>query len=416
MGTYCSKKGELKQHTTTQGDYRHREETNLQAFQLKLLDESSQSDQAEINKVFGFYEVMVQREPENADWLAKMGHCLYAKERIDEAEGYFRKAVALMKDGDGKIDYILGEIAQGKGEVEEAKEWYKKAVAKDSKSAKVYVKLGELSIEEKDYGTALGWFQKGCELDAADAEARSGLGACLLYMGKVPEAIKQLQAAISLNPVFAKAHNNLANAYRQQGLLPGAIKHYILAIENSPKRTLSTGNFPSAHLNLAAAYFDAEDVAAALRHFEEAMHGGSNIHKVMVAKGYHLLFKHPRIRDGIELYLRQRYVAARDTLAEVRLQDKKNMIVTYYLAICCWKLREEDAAVALFAQVIKLGQLQVNAERHFLRGFTRRAEKQLAAIEGNIDEEENEASSVLNYSEIMSESPQSGRVLSTALV
>lgn len=416
MGTYCSKKGEPKQHTTTQGDYRHREDPDLQAFQLKLLDESSQSDQAEINKAFGYYEVMVQREPENADWLAKMGHCLYAKERIEEAEGYYRKAVGLMKGGDGKIDYILGEIAYGKGNAEEAKKWYEKAAAKNPKSAKVYVKLGELSVEGKEYGTALGLFEKGCELDATDAEARSGLGTCLLYIGKVPEAIKQLQVAISLSPVLAKAHNSLANAYRQQGLLPISIKHYILAIENSPRSNLSIGNFPSAHLNLAAAYFDAEDVAAALRHFEEAMRGGSHIHKVMVAKGYHLLFKHPRIRDGIELCLRERYVVARDTLAEVRMQDKKNMIVTYYLAICCWKLREEDAAASLLAQVIKFGQLPVNSERHFLRGFTRRAEKQLAAIEGNIDEEESRASSLLNSSEIMSESPQFGKALSAALV
>jgi len=162
-------------------------------------------------------------------------------------------------------------------------------------------------------------------------------------------------------------------------------------------------------LNLAAAYFDANDPASGLSHFVEAMHSGSHVHKVMVAKGYHLLFKHPRIRDGIELYLRQRYVAARDTLAEVRLQDKKNLIVTYYLAACCWKLKEEASAEALFAQVVKLGHLPINADRHFLRGFTRRATQQLAAIEGNIEEDESEASAVLDYSEILSESPQSWR-------
>jgi len=235
MGAYCSKKDELKLPLTARTQASHEAEPDFPGFQRKVLDESQVSDPAEVNKVFGFYEEMLQRDPENADWLVKMGFCLYAKGRTEEAETYFLRAVTISQDGDAKTYYTLGGICQRKGESDRAKELYQKAAAKDPDLAKVYVRLGELSLEEKDYAAAAGYLQRGCELDAADAEARSGLGTCLLSLGKVQEATDQLEAALSHNPTLAKAHNSLANAYRQQGRLALAIKHYVLAIENTPR-------------------------------------------------------------------------------------------------------------------------------------------------------------------------------------
>lgn len=406
MGAYCSKKDELKLQTTAEADYSHEVEPDFQGFQIKLLDDVPLTDPAEVNKVFGFYEGMTLREPENPQWLGKMGYCLLAKGRFDEAETVFRKTMSLSKDIDGKIYFTLAGICQKKGKTEEARDLYQAALEKDPGYAKVYVKLGELSLNRKEYAAALGYFQKAGELDVSDAEAHSGLGLCLLYLDRLHEAVDQLTTAVTLCPTLARAHNSLANAYRKQGNLDEAIKHYIQAIDNTPKRTHHTGNFSAAHLNLAAAYFDVGDTASGLRHFEEAMHSGGHIHKIMVAKGYHLLFKHPRIRDGIELYLCQRYVAARDTLVEVRAQDKKNMVVAYYLANCCWKLGQEDLAESLFSEVIQLGTQRINADRHFLRGFARRAEKQLAIIQGNYEEDESEAASILNHSVFLCDSPQ----------
>lgn len=238
MGAYCSKKDQLKLPFTARTQSSHEAEPDFSGFQRKVLDESQVSDQAEVNKVFGFYEEMLQRDPENADWLAKMGFCLYAKGRMEEAEVYFRRAVSKSQDGDAKTYYTLGGICQRKGENEKAKELYQQAAAKDPNLAKVYVRLGELSLEEKDYKAAVSYLQRGCELDAADAEARSGLGTGLLSLGRVQEATEQLEAALSHNPTLAKAHNSLANAYRQQGRLAQAIKHYILAIENTPRSNL----------------------------------------------------------------------------------------------------------------------------------------------------------------------------------
>lgn len=404
MGSYCSKKedGKLqtsKLQTTSEVDSSREDSPDFQQFRSKILDETPLCDESELNRVYSYCKGMASRDPDNPEWMVKMGYCLYAKGLYSEAEMYFRKGTERAQDVDAKTYYALGTICAKSGRFEEAQEFLTKSLEKDSKFARSNQKLGEVYMALKQYQAALGPLQIACDLERHDAELRGNLGLCLLSLDRLPEAVVALQAAVSLNPGLAKAHNNLANAYRKQGKLNESIKYYLEAIERTPRR-----HFPAAHLNLAAAYFDSGDTASALRHFEEAMHVGTHIHKVMVAKGYHLLFKHARIREAIEYYLCQKYEQGRELLAEIRKQDKKNLIVSYYLACCHWKLGEEERAKALFRLVVKQGKDHGNVEKHFVRQFAHRAEKMLSTIEGNYADEDSEQVSVLERSALLNES------------
>jgi len=404
MGAYCSKKEDeklqtSKLQTTSEADSSREDSPDFQLFRSKVLDETPLCDESELNRICTYCADMASRDPENPDWMLKMGYCLYAKGRHEEAEGYFRKAVERTQDVDAKTYYVLGTICIKSGRLEEARDHLIKSVKGESKFARSNQKLGEVYMALKQYQAALGPLQTACDLERRDAELKGSLGLCLLSLDRLPEAVTALQAAVALDPGLAKTHNNLANAYRKQGKLNESIKHYLLAIERTPRR-----HFPAAHLNLAAAYFDSGDTASALRHFEEAMHVGTHIHKVMVAKGYHLLFKHARIREAIEYYLCQKYEQGRELLAEIRAQDKKNLIVSYYLACCHWKLGEEERAKALFRLVVKQGKDRGNVEKHFVRQFAHRAEKMLSTLEGNYAEEDSEQVSVLEPSALLNES------------
>ena len=397
MGSYCSKKDDSKLQSASQ-DSSRADEPDFQLFKLQILDETPLSNEHELNRAVSYYEDMSHREPSNPDWHIKAGFCLFAKGQNALAEGHLRKAVQ-NGEGDSNTMYTLGLICQKDGRLEEAKEHYGKAVQREPTHAKAQNKLGEVLAAGKEHEAALNCFVLACDLIPADAEMRNNLGAALLALDRAKEAAVHLQTAVALDPSLAKAHNNLANAYRKQGKLNESIKHYLLAIDKTPRR-----HFAAAHLNLAAAYFDSGDTASALRHFEEAMHIGTHIHKVMVAKGYHLLFKHPRIREAIEYYLSQKYEAARDLLTEIRNSDKKNLIVTYYLASSLLKLGVEDRAQTLFQQVVKLGRSRGNLEKHFLRQFVHRTEKVLSSLEGNFDEQDSEQPSILERSELLNES------------
>ena len=399
MGSYCSKKDDSKLQTASEVDSSREEEPDFQLFKLKVLDETPLSNENELNRAFSYYESMVHKEPENPDWHIKVGYCLYAKGQLLDAEVHFRKGISRVGEVDGKTYYTLGLICHKNEQLEEAKTFYEKSIAKDNSFSKVHNKLGEVFLAMKDNDGALFHLQAACDLEPSDAEIRNNLGACLLNLDRVKEATSHLQSSVALNPSLARAHNNLANAYRKQGKLNESIKHYIQAIEKTPRR-----HFAAAHLNLAAAYFDSGDTASALRHFEEAMHIGTHIHKVMVAKGYHLLFKHPRIREGIEYYLSQKYDLAKELLTEIRATDKKNLIVTYYLASAFLKLNNEDRAKSLFLQVVKLGHQKGHSEKHFIRQFVHRTEKILGSIEGDYNEEDSEQPSVLERSELLNES------------
>jgi len=397
MGSYCSKKDDSKLQSASH-DSSRAEEPDFQLFKLQILDETPLSDEHELNRAVSYYEDMVQRDPDNPDWHVKAGFCLFAKGQTAPAEAHLRKALT-RGEADSNTHYTLGLICQRSGRLEEAKAHYSRAVARDHAFAKGHNKLGEVLAAEKDHEGALRAFQLACDLQPASAEMRNNLGAALLALDRAKDATVHLQTAVALDPSLARAHNNLANAYRKQGKLNESIKHYILAIDKTPRR-----HFAAAHLNLAAAYFDSGDTASALRHFEEAMHIGTHIHKVMVAKGYHLLFKHPRIREAIEYYLSQKYEGARDLLTEIRSGDKKNLIVTYYLASAMLKLGNEERAKALFLQVVKLGRTRGNLDKHFLRQFVHRTEKVLASIEGDFDEQDSEQPSILERSELLNES------------
>ena len=385
--------------TASEVDISHDDSPDFQLFRTKILDETPLCDESELNRVYGYCESMISKDPDNPESLVKMGYCMYAKGKLDEAEMYFKRVVERGQLVDAKTHYALGTICLKNNKLDSALLYLTKSLEHDSPPPRAHQKLGEVYLSLKQYSAALPLLQTACDLSPHDADLKGHLGLCFLSLDYLPEAVSALLAAVTINPGLAKAHNNLANAYRKQGKLNESIKHYLLAIEKTPRR-----HFPAAHLNLAAAYFDSGDTASALRHFEEAMHIGTYIHKVMVAKGYHLLFKHARIREGIEYYLCQKYEQGRELLQEIRSQDKKNLIVSYYLACCHAKLGEEERAKTLFNLVIKQGKEKGNADKHFIRQFSHRAEKMLASIEGNCEEEGSEQVSVLERSVLLNES------------
>ena len=312
---------------------------------------------------------LLEKTPENPALNIKVALHLYQKNSLQDAERHFEAAIQNQAKLDFESCMALGTIKSTKGNHTEALEFFTKATKLQSHQAEPWFKAGEEHLHLEQNQEALENFQEALKFEE-NHECYNMLGLCYLNLKDYDNSIEFLKKALELSPEFSKAHNNIGNAYRKVGKDKRAIKHYLLAIENTPKR-----KFAIAHLNLATTYFDTGDTISALRHFEEALQVGSHIHKVMVSKGYHLLFKNSQTKEGIEFLLRQEYQKAVDVLVEVVNTDPENPAVNYYLGLAHSKLNNLEQANHYYHQVVDLGTRPIHRSKQFIKHFVKKSKK-----------------------------------------
>ena len=346
MGTKCSKS---KKNEERESSGNIQTEPNLRLSRRKQRNSSE-----ELNLNILECEEKLKEDPQNSSLNLQMAYSLYLKCYYDAAAySYFLKA----RDGNAKFETVhycaLACIYFSKRDFSIALAYYKKALRLDENCLQAHIKVGKIYLRQKDCKHALKYCEKAVKLEASNSEARNNLGFCYLSLNRIHDAIVQLEVAVALRPDFPKAHNNLGNAYRKLSRNSEAIQHYELAIAQTPKRNFSSGMFAVAHLNLGSTYFEIGETAKAIQHFEEALNAGDSIHKLMVSKGYHLLFKHPKIKEGVESLLRRDYDSASSLLSDVLNTDFENPAVNYYNGYTLFKQGQFRQAKKFFHKTIK---------------------------------------------------------------
>jgi Flp pilus assembly protein TadD/uncharacterized coiled-coil DUF342 family protein len=118
------------------------------------------------------YQEILAKEPSNVTALSNMGAIRYRQGRLDEAEGFLRKAVAVAPN-DSASRSLLGVVFSRTGKLDEA-------------------------------------------FNPRNAEAHNYLGITLSEKGWSAAAEQEIRRAIELNPQYADAHFNLAVIYAKQ--------------------------------------------------------------------------------------------------------------------------------------------------------------------------------------------------------
>jgi tetratricopeptide (TPR) repeat protein len=131
----------------------------------------------------------------------------------------------------------------GQGKVDEAIEYYKKAIDIDPRFALAYNNLGLALYSEGKVDEAIECYKNAIALDEKLATAHHNLGQAWEDKGKVDEAIECYKNAIALDEKLAHAHGALGRALMLQGELIAAQKsfHRCLALlpANHPIRDLT---------------------------------------------------------------------------------------------------------------------------------------------------------------------------------
>lgn len=160
-----------------------------------------------------------------------------------------------------------------------------------------FLRAGIANERTGDHAGAERAFRRGLELAPDDAEIRNSLGWTLFQAGRSAEAAAEYERAVAADPKHAKAHANLGLALVELGRLDDAAAHYRAAIDLEPRAEIWSdlafaqmrmGRFdearascekalaldpacPAAHVNLAVMSVRDGDMAAAERHYREAL-------------------------------------------------------------------------------------------------------------------------------------------------
>ncbi|MYF36102.1 MAG: tetratricopeptide repeat protein [Synechococcus sp. SB0678_bin_12] len=160
----------------------------------------------------------------------------------------------------------LGVALYQQGKLQEAIDYYKKALAIDPNFVNALSSLGAALIQLGEAQEAIYYYKKALAIDPNFVNALSGLGAALIQLGEAQEAIYYCKKALAIDPNFVDALNNLGEGLAQLGENEEAITILRKAISLSP-------GYPVAHKNLSLKLLLSGDYENGLKEYEWRFHG-----------------------------------------------------------------------------------------------------------------------------------------------
>lgn len=174
------------------------------------------------------FRITLQINPQYREAYFEIGLIQLDRNRLDEAEAFFRSALAVQPD------------------------------------ARVHNNLGLIFMKREQWQEAADWFGRALEIENSHPEAHNNLGLVYLQTGRVDEAEAAYRKAIQAKFEFASAHMNLGNLYKRQGRWGEALMEMQLG------RYLEPGH-PDIRVLLGQVYALTGDARKAELEFQEAL-------------------------------------------------------------------------------------------------------------------------------------------------
>ncbi len=130
----------------------------------------------------------------------------------------------------------IGEIYNLSGSLENAYQYYRRAVGVDHENVDAQISLGNILNDKDLYEQALTHFDTALELDSANYLATVGKALTLKNSGETAAAIELLEAAVEDEPMEGAAYGALAMAQENTAIEDKAIfDNYALAVKLAPR-------------------------------------------------------------------------------------------------------------------------------------------------------------------------------------
>jgi tetratricopeptide (TPR) repeat protein len=171
------------------------------------------------------------------------------------ADRAFREAVRA-EAANAEAWFLLGNLAQDRGNPGEAEECLRRSVAIDPRRAEAHNSLGIVYARRQERERALACFQRAIEARPDFVHAHNNAANIAKELGRFDEALSRYREALRIQPDFADVLNNLGDLLRIRGQLEESETCCRKAVRLKPDHA-------DSHNNLGAVF-------AARQRFEEA--------------------------------------------------------------------------------------------------------------------------------------------------
>lgn len=159
-------------------------------------------------------------------------------------------------------DVFIGaaRIHEGRGNFDDAKIQYHKALEADKNNITALVSLARLHDRQQQFADAEKLYRQAAQFDPKSALVWNDLGLCYARQQRLDEAARNIEHAIKLQPTNKMYRNNLATVLVEAGRIEEAWSH--LAAANEPA---------VAHYNMGYLLHKRQYTAQAVEHLELAL-------------------------------------------------------------------------------------------------------------------------------------------------
>jgi len=186
------------------------------------------------------------------DTLVDLGRGAFERGDMREAEQLFRRALAAGRN-DVEVLHFLGFIAREKGDLADAGNFYAAALARSPADAQLHNNLADVRRAQNREAEALALYRRAAALAPDLAEIHANLGGLLMSLRRPDEALPHLLRALELRPDLIPVRNETTLALSALGRYEEVVAHYRAAIRQQPANAdarylealalLATGDF-----------------------------------------------------------------------------------------------------------------------------------------------------------------------------
>jgi protein O-GlcNAc transferase len=164
------------------------------------------------------YQQALLGNPKDLDAQINCGNLCVELGKFEQAAGYFRRIVRMVKSDDARraLCYALeqlGNAAQNAGNYAQAEACFAEALEYQPSNAIHWYNLGNAQRDLAKPQAALHSFKQSIQFDPKDADAHNNLGNVLRELGQLDKAILSYQTALKINPSL---HHALAHLVHQR--------------------------------------------------------------------------------------------------------------------------------------------------------------------------------------------------------
>ncbi len=298
----------------------------------EILDKA---ENPETVKIVDVESVNLQKEMYDSAYYNKKGQEFYQQGDLESAIQYFYKSIALNKKNATAYNN-LGMSYWQKNNIEEAIKNFKKAFSINSKYTQPLTNLANVYMQQGDEKNEFLYLQKAVSINPNDEVASLFLGDYYRRKNEYFSAIKSYKNVIEINNKNSRAYMSLALCYFE-------IEEFNLCSQNLMK-------FLDLNPESDYAYYILAKAALATSHFEYAKSFITKAIELNDCANYNFVLARIEYANG-------NYEVAKGIFQRL-LNDNSNAELFNYMGLCCYKLKDADAATVNFRKAIELDGLK----------------------------------------------------------